>query len=262
MNKIILKNGSIISKELDDKIELKEVKNLISTFKIIFKESTELEINYDTLEETKLSIEYELKDGINVNIFELRTGLKTKVQYKYNIGGNSKLYLFRLNNSLNMREVDIVNLNGENSNVEFNLRTLSTNNEKYDIYISHNNRRTSSIVDNIGIALRGGITFNVTGEVLKGNSSSYLDQNNQIITFNKEKCQINPNLLVEEYDVEANHNATIGTFDENMVFYLMSRGIPENEAIKLLSEGLIVNNLKENYPKENITNIIEKYWGW
>ena len=46
MNKIIIENDSIILEELDSKIELKKSNNLIPTFKIIFKESTELEINF------------------------------------------------------------------------------------------------------------------------------------------------------------------------------------------------------------------------
>ena len=261
MNRIVLKNDSIVLEEIDNKIEIKKPNYLIATFKIIFKESTELEITFDSIEETKLNFEYEVKENINVNLYEIRDGYKTKVQYKYNIKENSKLYLYRLNKSEFMREVDLVNLNGENSSIEFNLRSLSTNQEKYDIYVSHNNRNTSSVLNNIGIALKGGITFNVTGEVLKGNSGSYLDQNNEIVTFNKDKCQINPNLLIEEYDVEANHNATIGTFDEDAIFYLMSRGINEEMSIRLLSEGLVVNNLKESYDKEKITKFMNEYWG-
>lgn len=261
MNKIIIENDSIILEELDSKIELKKSNNLIPTFKIIFKESTELEINFSGSEDTKLNFEYDLENNISVNLYEIRKSFKTKVQYKYNIGDNSKLYLFRLNKSDFMREFDLINLNGVNSGIEFNLRTLSTNPEKYDIYVSHNNRNTSSTLNNIGIAIKAGIIFNVTGDVPKGNSGSYLDQNNKIVTFDSEKCQINPNLLVEEYDVEANHNATIGAFDEDMIFYLMSRGIKEEDAIKLLSEGLIINNLKENYNKEQIIDIINEYWG-
>lgn len=261
MNRIIVKNNSILLKEIDSKIELKEVKHLISTFKITFKESTELEISFDSETDTKLSFEYEIKSNINVNIFELRKGIKTKVQYKYNICDNSKLYLYRINKSDMMREVDLVNLNGKNSSVEFNLKTLSSNQEKYDIYISHNNRNTTSVVNNIGIALKGGIIFNVTGEIPKGNSGSYLDQNNQIVTFNPTKCQINPNLLVEEFDVEADHNAVIGAFDDDAIFYLMSRGISENDAIRLLCNGLVMNNLKEHYDRKKILNFINEYWG-
>lgn len=261
MNRIEVKNNNVVLKELDDTIEFIVLNNLVTTFKITFKESTDLEIYFDTDTETKLNFDYKILENKVVNIYETRKGVKTKVQYNYNLKTNSKLYLYRLNKSDNMREVDVINLNGENSNIEFNLRTLSSNMEKYDIYISHNNKNTSSVVNNVGIALKGGITFNVTGEVEKGNSGSYLDQNNQIVTFNREKCQINPNLLVEEFDVEANHNAIIGSFDDDMIFYLMSRGINESDAIRLLSEGLVINNLKENYDKNKILEFINEYWG-
>ena len=261
MNKIEVKNNSVVLREIDDNIEFNVIDNLITTFRIIFKESTDLEIYFDTLVETKLNIEYKVSKDKIVNIKEIRKGIKSKVQYKYDLNMNSRLYLYRLNRSASMREVDIVNLNGENSNIEFNLRTMSSAQEKYDIYVSHNNRNTTSIVDNIGIALKGGITFNVTGEVEKGNSGSFLDQNNQIVTFDTTKCQINPNLLVDEYDVIANHNATIGSFDNETLFYLMSRGINENDAIKLLSQGLVLNKLKENYDKDAIIEFMNEYWG-
>ena len=261
MNKIEMKNNLIYASELDDKIEIKEINNLISTFKIIFKKSTDLEIIFDSDEETKLRFDYEVSKDAIVNLYEIRTGFKTKIEYKYNIKENGNLYLYRLNKSDSMREVDLIDLNGENSNIEFNLRTLSTSNEKYDIYVLHNNRSTSSVLNNVGIALKGGIVFNVTGEVEKGNSGSYLDQNNQIVTFNKEKCQINPNLIVDEFDVEASHNAIIGAFDDDILFYLMSRGINEDDAIKMLSNGLVLNKLKENYDKKKLLDFINEYWG-
>ena len=261
MNKIEMKNNSIYAFELDDKIEIKEVKGLVSTFRIIFKKSTDLEIEFDSIEETKLRFEYELFDDVNVNLYEIRAGFKTKIEYKYNIKKNASLYLYRLNKSEFMREVDLINLNGENAKIEFNLKSLSKNSEKYDIYVWHNNRSTTSIINDVGIALNGSIIFNVTGEVPKGNKGSYLDQNNQIVAFNTTKCQINPNLLIDEFDVVANHNAIIGPFREDALFYLMSRGINEEAAIKLLCEGLILNNLKENYKKENVLNFIKDYWG-
>ena len=260
MNKIEVRNDLISLEEIDDKIEIIKTKSLISSFKIVFKESTDLEIVFEAKEETKLSFEYEVLNNVNVNLFEIRTGLKTKIQYKYNIKENARLYLYRLNKASNVRECDFANLNGENSHIEFNLRTLSSSQEKYDIYVSHNNCNTSSVVNNVGIALNGSIIFNVTGEISKGNKKSYLDQNNHIVTFNPSKNQINPNLLVEEFDVEANHNAVIGAFDDNTLFYFMSRGINEKDAIKLLCEGLICSNLKENYSKEKILDNIQEYW--
>ena len=261
MNKIEIKNNTIEYSDIDENIEIKTSKALVTTFKITFKSSADIEIYFDSDEETKLSIEYDISKNVDVNIFEFRKGFKTKVQYKYNLKDNARLYLYRLNMGEFVRELDFVSLKGKNSSIEFNLRTLNQNEEKYDIYISHENKDTKSIVDNIGIAFKEGIIFNVTGEVEKGNKNSYLDQNNQIVTFVPSKCQINPNLLVEEFDTNANHNALIGTLDQDAIFYLMSRGIKEEEAIKLLCQGLILNNLKDIFDKEKIIKIINEYWG-
>ncbi len=47
-----------------------------------------------------------------------------------------------------------------------------------------------------------------------------------------------PGLLIDEYDVEqAGHAATTGQVDREHLFYLMSRGIPEREALRLIVTG-------------------------
>lgn len=260
MNKIEVKNNSIIKMEVDDSIKVETSELLVFNIKVFFNSSTTLEIIFDSSEDSKINMEYYLEQNINVNLYEIRTGLKTKVQYKYDIAAASKLYLYRFNKCDHMREVDIISLAGENAIIDFNLRTLSTNKEKYDLYVYHDHKYTTSILNNIGIALKGNVVFNVTGVVPKGNKGSYLNQNNQIVTSTKEKCQINPNLLVDEYDVDANHSAIIGDFNPEEVFYLMSRGINKQEAVKLLSKGLIINNLKDENKKDLIINYIDEYW--
>ena len=48
-----------------------------------------------------------------------------------------------------------------------------------------------------------------------------------------------PLILCGEEDVEGNHGATIGRLDEKMLFYLASRGIPEEAARSLLARARI-----------------------
>ena len=52
-----------------------------------------------------------------------------------------------------------------------------------------------------------------------------------------EECQADtvPCMIVEENDVRASHSASVGQIDEEMIFYLMARGIPRAAA-----EGMIV----------------------
>ena len=47
-----------------------------------------------------------------------------------------------------------------------------------------------------------------------------------------------PNLEIETGDIEgAGHASSTGRFDEEHLFYLMSRGIPEEEARRLVVRG-------------------------
>ncbi len=261
MNRIEVKNNSVEEHILNDNFSFKSTMTTnICHITIVFKKNTDLEILFEDNLESKLNVEYIIEKNVFVNIYEIRKSLKTKVQYKYDIGESSKLYLYRFNQADNMREVDIINLIGENATIEFNLQTMSTNPEKYDIFVYHDKKYTTSILNNVGISLKGSITFNVTSVVPSGMSGSYIKQNNQIITMNEEKCQINPNLLIDEYDVDASHSAHIGMFKEDEIFYLMSRGINESEAIELLSKGLILAGLKESYEENKIISYIDKYW--
>jgi Fe-S cluster assembly protein SufD len=46
-----------------------------------------------------------------------------------------------------------------------------------------------------------------------------------------------PSLIVETDNVKASHGGTVGEVDEDQIFYMMSRGIPRPEAVRILVEG-------------------------
>ena len=103
MNKIIIANDEIKSKKLDDSINVivhkKNEAFNVNTIDIIILKDTELEIRNDILEDTKLYINFSIKDNVNAYIFDIRTGSKVKIQYNYNLGNESnlvvnKFYLF------------------------------------------------------------------------------------------------------------------------------------------------------------------------
>ena len=55
-----------------------------------------------------------------------------------------------------------------------------------------------------------------------------------------------PNLLVRSDGVNAIHNTTISTVPKDYLFYLNSKGINNEEATKLIVDGFLKSNLKEN----------------
>jgi Fe-S cluster assembly protein SufD len=58
-----------------------------------------------------------------------------------------------------------------------------------------------------------------------------------------------PNLEILENDIKAGHATTVGRINDLELFYLMSRGIPEEEAKQLIVEGFLQSILTD-FPKE------------
>jgi Fe-S cluster assembly protein SufD len=67
-------------------------------------------------------------------------------------------------------------------------------------------------------------------------TNSYLKNENLILNPTARADAI-PTLEIDANDVRASHGATIGKIDEEYIFYLMSRGIPRNTAVRMVVEG-------------------------
>jgi Fe-S cluster assembly protein SufD len=63
-------------------------------------------------------------------------------------------------------------------------------------------------------------------------------QNNRnLILSPKARADSLPKLEIENNDLRCTHGATVGQADEDQIFYLMSRGIPRGQALRLIVEG-------------------------
>lgn len=66
-----------------------------------------------------------------------------------------------------------------------------------------------------------------------------------------------PELEIEETEVQAGHAATVGQVDEEQLFYLMSRGLPRSEGIRLIVEGFL-DPLLSRIPLEDVRGELQK----
>lgn len=66
-----------------------------------------------------------------------------------------------------------------------------------------------------------------------------------------------PSLQIEANDVRCTHGATTGKIDEGEIFYLMSRGLPKNEAKRLIVTGFFSDVLKEIPAAEDFHAAVE-----
>ena len=83
--------------------------------------------------------------------------------------------------------------------------------------------------------------------------------NNNILLSDKATINTKPQLEIFADDVKCSHGCTIGQLDESAMFYLRTRGIPENEARGLLMYAFsnnVLDSVKIPELKQRITKII------
>lgn len=253
MNKIILSDS--IKYSLDENIKYEYSDCIIKKIKLIILNDTKLEINIKTNKEIKLDIEINLEENVKLELIEIKKNVKCKIQYKYNLSTNSDLNLIKINDVESINEKDIINLNGNDANVNLILKTVSKNIEKYDFLINHNAFKTNSDIITNGLNLSGKLYITVSTYIPCGNKECIANQNNRIINLIDNECIIKPNLLIEEVDVTANHSALIGSFKDDEIFYIQRLGIDKDKATKLLIEGFLKNKLTDK-----LADNFKKYW--
>ena len=88
--------------------------------------------------------------------------------------------------------------------------------------------------------------------------------NNNILVSDKATINTKPQLEIFADDVKCSHGCTIGQLDENAMFYLKSRGIPEKEARGLLMFAFsnnVLDSVKIPQIKNRITKLIANKLG-
>ncbi len=73
-----------------------------------------------------------------------------------------------------------------------------------------------------------------------------------------------PGLEIEADDVRCTHGSTVGTLEEEPIFYLRSRGIPLNEARRMVVEGFfapVIERIPSEETRERLTNEISRKVG-
>ncbi len=106
---------------------------------------------------------------------------------------------------------------------------------------------TSSHIVSKSICMDGGITaYRGLVKIKRGckNSKSSV-RCDGLMLDNESIATTFPSMEVEENDVEVAHEATVGKIGEEKLFYLMSRGLSEMEATKMIVSGFIEPLIKE-----------------
>ncbi len=230
----------ILQKNKFENIKNEEIE--IIDNQIIFKKNGDYTLEY--VECTDINLDIIIHDNTTVKLFIFSKNNNLKVNNHYILGSKSNFLLFQFYDNKNVKENNTIDLNGEYSKYYQGFSSISRGIEEYHIIVNHNKRNVCSDIRNKCIGLDGSkIYLKIDSNLEKGNVDCVMDQNSRILTLGDVETQIIPNMFIEENSVEARHGSIIGSFDEEEIFYLMSRGISRQEAILLLIKGFLFSNM-------------------
>ena len=184
-----------------------------------------------------------------------------------NIHNNSEMNMVVSQQGINTARSDInVNLLEEKSQFHFNGVYFGRESHHNDITTSINhispdcvsNQTVRGILDDKSVGVyQGGIKVFQNAQKTDGQQMS------RVLLLSKlAESNTKPALEIFADDVSCSHGATIGELDKNQLFYLLSRGIDENEAKKILINAYL-NELIGEINHLDLSDLVEKasnYW--
>ncbi|MFS0822125.1 Fe-S cluster assembly protein SufD [Bacillus sp. 1P02SD] len=196
----------------------------------------------------------------------LATGNTTYVTRRGVIGRDSKIeWALGLMNDGDTISENITNLVGDGSFADTKTVVVGRGEQKqnFTTRITHHGKNSEGYILKHGVMKDSASSiFNGIGHIEHGASKSNAEQESRVLMLSeKARGDANPILLIDEDDVTAGHAASVGRVDPVQLYYLMSRGIPQTEAERLVIHGFlapVVNQLPIEGVKKQLVEVIER----
>ena len=134
-----------------------------------------------------------------------------------------------------------VDLTGDGSSLEMDAAYVVRTDETLDMNVAANHigKNTCSRIDVKGVLYgRAKKIFRGTIDLRRGCKGASGDEREEVLLMDDDVInQTIPLILCAEEDVAGNHGASIGRMDEEVQFYLQSRGLSAQETEKILLEA-------------------------
>lgn len=142
-----------------------------------------------------------------------------------------------------------------NSKVTINISFIAITD--YNIEINANIDGEGTLSDTFirGINESGNVNITLNGIAMEKCQDAVINEYAKVINTSSKANTLIPNLIVNTNEVTANHGVSIGSIDEEELFYLMSKGITKQNAIKIIEEGFILS-IMDSEIRERIRNIL------
>lgn len=156
-------------------------------------------------------------------------------------------------------------LYGEGSHAEIKVVDITANRQQEGVNTRVTNYGKHSIgnINQRGLIMdRSKLIFNGIGHIIHGASGANAEQQNRVLMMSsKAHGDANPILLIDENDVMAGHAASVGQVDPKQLYYLMSRGIDEKTAQRMVIRGFlddVLVSIPSKVIREQLVQTIER----
>jgi Fe-S cluster assembly protein SufD len=157
------------------------------------------------------------------------------------------------------------NLMGDGSSADSKSVVVGRGEQKqnFTTKIVHYGKNTTANILKRGVMKESATSiFNGISKIEHGASKSNAEQESRLLMLSdKARGDANPILLIDEDDVIAGHAASVGRVDPVQLYYLMSRGISQEEAERLVIHGFlapVVDQLPIEGVKKQLVEVIER----
>jgi Fe-S cluster assembly protein SufD len=175
-------------------------------------------------------------------------------------GSNYENYILSSGLKLNKIEIEI-NLNKVNSSCSIYsaLNLLEDQHQEIKTRINHNSpncRSYQKIKNVLNDRSRGIYQGKIFVEKIAQKTDAY-QLSKALILNDDAEFNAKPELEIYADDVKCSHGSTSGSIDSDAIYYLMTRGIPKTEAVKLLINGFL-NEVLESMTDSEVKFFLEK----
>ncbi len=243
---VLLKNLLVI--EMPNQIKLKKLVDFKSNFlhlsQINVGKAEEKIIINQTLDQNEVKMNLDENANLTYITFDCGKAISSCNYFVANLKKDSTLKIYNIVTSqFDATIKGVINLKEKGASVEVMNLLLCTKEATLDSFIDiyHYVGHTSSNLTNYAIAKDDAkMILNNNATIKHLASSSVAHQQTKGLTLSKRaKIKALPNLYIDEYDVVANHACSIGSINKEDLFYLMSRGLSETEASKIVVMGYV-----------------------
>ena len=167
-----------------------------------------------------------------------------------------------LSSGLKLNKIDIeINLNKDNSSCSIYsaLNLLEDQHQEIKSRINHNSPNCKSyqkVKNVLNDKSKGIYQGKIFVEKIAQKTDAY-QLSKALILNDDAEFDAKPELEIYADDVKCSHGSTSGSIDVDAIHYLMTRGIPKKEAVKLLINGFL-NEVLENINTSEIKIFLEK----